>query len=479
MSLTRSRPAHQDWPTPILVTTAEVLRRITPPTLASLVLLDTETATTQTEIAAVINRDQSTVSDYFQSLKLENSDMALVEKSNQTYRLTDTGKDVLDLVNTPRQVGTELETVDWGSEDAKNQIGAHLSPLHDSQSVQPFILLYSLGSISAIASSRGEVESVEASEVINDVTNRLRRTEKTTSNQKLRQIINRFAERDTVVSDDGRLTLTEKGQRHVVLLNQVAEVVSDRIAAAQNDTADSPTVDEIALRMRRGRLATSYSLENNDPELVDESHIYHKLKRIDVLDTPNDDWHSYRWLTIENTGTSPTSAIDHKESGDTKIGFGDMDPAAFLGGPEGQRLAIENLSDYQPAIEQKMKIHFPHPLPSGESLTIYYQISWPNELAHYPEGELDQTISLTRYPKGVNQLQFGIVDKVGHTTVDCQKFLGEQDQRWKCLSKPPEQIEADQRSDLRPIHGEGYRGYIFTIPSPIYPGYRIAYSLKE
>lgn len=479
MTLTRSRATHQDWPTPTLVTTGEVLRRITPPTLASLVLLDTETATTQTEIAAIINRDQSTVSDYFQSLKLEHTDVALIEKSNQTYRLTDTGKDVLDLVTTPRQLGTELDTVDWGSEEDKNQMGTRLSPLHDSQSVQPFILLYTLGYRSAVANSHGDLESVEASEVVSDVKTRLRKTEKSTSNQKLRQIINRFAERDEVVSGDGRISLTEKGQRHVVLLNQVAEVVSERTASARNETADSPTVDEIALQMRRGRLATSYSLENDDPELVDESHIYQKLKRIDVLDTPNDDWHSYRWLTVENNGTAPTNAILHKESGDTKITFGDMDLAAFLDGPEGQRLAIENLSDYEPAIEQKMKIYFPNPLLSGESLTIYYQISWPNELAHYPEGELDQTISLTRYPQGVGELQFGVVDTIEHTAVDCQKFLGEKDQRWKCLSQPPEHIEADQRSDLRPIHGEGYGGYIYTIPSPVYPGYRIAYTLVE
>jgi DNA-binding MarR family transcriptional regulator len=465
---------------PILVTTADVLRTITPTTLASLVVLDNGTATTQTEIADVINRDQSTVSSSFQSLMIENTDIALVEKSDQSYELTDTGKEVLDLVTDTRQLGTELNTVDWGSEKAKEQIAERFAPLSGSRSVEPFLLLDSLTSRSKSGGTHEGLQSVEADKTVRDIENRLQKIDRTTSKPKLRQITERFAERNAVVSDGDRLTLTEKGQRHADLLNQVAEVVSQRVEPTQNDEPDSPSVDELALQMRRGRLATSYSLENDDPELVDESHIYHELKRIDVLDTPNDDWHSYRWLTVENNGTAPTNSIAHKESGDTKITFEDMDLAAFLDNRDGRQLEIENLTDYEPAIEQKMAIYFPNPLPPGESLTIYYQISWPNELAHYPEGELDQTISLTRYPQGVGKLQFGIMDKKRHVGVDCEKFLGEKDKRWKPLSTVPKNIDAaNQRSELEPIHGEGYDGYIYTIPSPIYPGYRIAYTHRD
>lgn len=473
------RSSRRDWPTPILVAASEVLRAITPTTLASLVLLDNGTATTQTEIADAINRDQSTVSSCFQSLKIEHVDVSLVEKSGRSYELSDLGKIVVDLVTDTRQLGTELDTVDWGSESDKEQIVARLTPLHGSRSVVPFLLLDSLASRSEMGGSPDALQAVKLDKIALDVENRLQKIDRTTSKQKLRQITERFVERNAVTSDDGRLSLTEKGQRQAELLNKVAEAVSKRTETSQNDNFNSPTVDEIALQMRRGRLATSYSLENNDPELVDESHIYRKLKRIDVLDSPNDDWHSYRWVTIENTGTTPTKAILHKESGETKITFEDLDLAAFLESQGGQQLEIEDFSDYQPAIEQKMAIYFPNPLPPGESLTIYYQISWPNELAHYPEGELDQTISLTRYLHGVDELQFGIVDKVAHVGVDCQKFLGEKDQHWRCLSNPPEQIEADNRSDLEPLHGEGYSGYMYSIRSPTYPGYRIAYTLVE
>lgn len=473
------RSRRRDWPTPILVTTSEVLRALTPTAVASLVLLDTGTATTQTEIADAINRDQSTVSSCFQSLKIDHVDVALVERSGRSYTLTDVGETVVDLVTDPRQLGTELESVDWGSEPAKEGIEAGLAPLHGSRSVVPFLLLDSLAARSEIGGGPDSRQGVALDKIAFDVENRLQKIDRTTSKQQLWQIAERFVEQNAVTVDDGRLSLTEKGQRHAELMDQVAEAVSTRTEPSQTETVDSPSVDEIALQMRRGRLATSYSLENNDPELVDESHVYRQLKRIDVLDSPNDDWRSYRWVTVENTGTTPTNAIVHKESGDTKITFEDLDLAAFLENRDGQQLKIENLSDYQPAIEQKMAMYFPTPLPPGESVSIYYRISWPNELAHYPEGELDQTISLTRYLQGVDELQFGIVDKVAHVGVDCQKFLGEADQRWKCLSIPPEQIDVDRRSDLEPIHGDGYSGYLYTIRSPTYPGYRIAYTLVE
>ncbi|GAA0462909.1 hypothetical protein MUK72_18710 (plasmid) [Halococcus dombrowskii] len=333
-------------------------------------LLDNGTATTQTEIADVINRDQSTVSSTFQSLKLENFDVSLVEKSGRTHTLTNLGKEIVEIVTDAHQLGTELDTVDWGSESDKEQISARFAPLHDSRGSVPFLLLDSLASRSEIGGARDTPRPVPPNKAARDVKNRLEKIDRSTSKQQLRQFTGRFAEQNAITVDDGSLLLTEKGQRHADLLDQVAEAVGKRIEPNQDVISDSSTVDEVALQMRRGRLATSYSLENNDPELVDKSHIYKNLKRIDALDTPNDDWHSYRRVTIKNTGTSPTNALVHKESGDTKITFEDMDLAAFLDGPDGQRLETENLSDYQPAIEQKMAIYFPNPLPPGESLVV-------------------------------------------------------------------------------------------------------------
>lgn len=474
-----SHSIRRDWSTPILLTTSKVLRAITPTSLASLMLLESGQATTQTAIADAIGRDQSTISSCFQSLRLDDSSVSLVEKVGSSYTLTPFGERVLDYVSNPQHLGIELETVELESETGKERIASHLAPLYGSRSVIPFLLLTSLAARHDIRRTRKTSQAVPLAKVLLDVDNRLQKINRTTSQRKLRQITERFVEREAITADDDHLRLTEKGQRQAELLNRVAKVVSSQTGTDQTGRSDSPTVDDIAVQMRRRRLATSYSLENNDPELVDESHIYRRLRRIDVLDSPNDDWHSHRWVTIENVGATPTTALVHKESGETKITFEDLEAAAFMRERSGQKLQVEDLNDFQPAMEQKMAIYFPDPLPPGESLTIYYTLSWPNELAHYPHGELDQSISLTRYPLGVDELQFGIVDRVPHVGVDCEKFVAEDDQYWECLSILPEQFDGEHVPNRPPRVGDEFSGYLYTIESPEAPGYRIAYTLVE
>lgn len=474
-----SHPPRRDWPTPVLTTAADILRSVTPTTLPALVLVDSGAATTQTEIADAINRDQSTISNHFQSLGFETADISLVEKSDEGYMLSNTGKEVLDFVDdTIQELGVKLDDVDWESATDKEQIGARLAPLYGSRSVEPFLLLDSLAARSGAGGLRGDPHSPKVDEVNRDVENRLQEIEKTTSNHQIRQIIDRFAEHNAITSDGDRLILTEKGQHHAHLLNRVAEVVANRVVTDQSGNyASTGSVDEAALRMRRDRIATSWSLENDDPQLLDNSHFYRDLKRVDFLDRSGDEWNSFRWITIENVGADPTNAAVHKESGENKIKFGDMDLVAFLGGPDGQRLEINNLTDKQPSFEQKVEFLFPQPLPPGESLTIYYRIRWPDELAHYSSE--NQSISLTRYNHGVGELQFGVVDKADHVKIDCQKFVGDEDQLWESVSTTPEHFEADERPDLEPIHGENYKGYVYTIRSPDYPGYRIRYTPME
>lgn len=478
MTEPRSRPTQRDWPTPILLTTSQVLRALTPTSVASLVLLERGRATTQTAIADAVGRDQSTISSCFQTLRLDESSVSLVKKASSSYTVTPFGERILDYVTDSQYLGLELSSVELGTEAGKERIASQLAPLHGSRSVIPFLLLNAVAARQELGSTRTS-QTVPLAKVSLDVDNRLQKLNRTTSRRKLRQITERFEDRGAITEDGDHIRLTEKGHRQAELLHRVAEVVSTQTPSDQTEQSDSPTVDDIAVQMRRGRLATSYSLENNDPELVDESHIYRRLKRIDMLDTPNDDWTSHRWVTIENAGTTPTTALAHKESGDTKITFEDLDPTAFLGGPDGQELQVEDLSDHQPAIEQKLAIYFPDPLPPGESLTIYYTLRWPNEIAHYPQGELDQSISLTRYPLGVDVLQFGIVDRVAHVGVDCEKFVGNDDQYWECLSILPKQIGGEHLPKRALCLGDDYSGYLYTIESPGAPGYRIAYTLVD
>lgn len=419
--------------------------------------------------------------------------MSLVVKPQRLhYTVTDIGTEVIDLVtDIVSRSGIELATIDWGSATDKEQIGTFLEPLSGSRSVEPFFLLDSLGNRSGIDGLHGCPQPVGIDDVVCDVKNRLQVMDDITSKKQIRQIIDRFDEKKAVTFEENQLTLTKKGQKHAYLLDQLAKVVDRQVErndseerhASRTDRNDDrhsiDNLDEITRRMRRKRIATAWSLETTDPQLVDESHFYQQLRRIDILDTPNNEWNSFRYLTVVNVGTDPTNAVIHKESGEHKIQFEDMNPVAFLGGRNGQRLQIKSLVAQQPAFEQKLKILFPEPLPPGESLEIYYRISWPNELTYYTSDsseELTQSISLTRCKQGVGELQFGIMDTIDHVGITCQKLVGGKDQSWKCISATPEHFKANHRSDLEPIHGEEYDGYMYTIGSPDSPAYRIDYT---
>lgn len=465
----------RDWSTPVLAIVGEILRTVTPNTLGSLVLVSNGTATTQTEIARTIDRDQSTVSTYFQSLTIETADLSLVERPNQWYAVTEIGEEVIDLVTDVSDI--DVATIDWGSAAEKEQVGTLLAPLNKSRSVTPFFVLNSLRNRSSAP------RPVSIDDVVRDVENRVQEMGETTSKKQTGQIIERFSTQNVVAIDGDHLSLTQKGKTNAQLLHQLAKIVDRQVSSGVNSgsyPAASHSIDlsVVADQMRRDRIATAWSLETDDKRLIDDSHFYCRLKRLDVLDTPSNEWNSLRWLMIENVGTEPTNAIFHKESGENKISHEDMDLAAFLDGPDGQRLKVKDLVDHQPAFEQKMKIFFPRPLPPGETLSIYYRISWPNELAHYA-GELTQSIALPRYLHGVGELQFGVVDAVNHVGIACQKLVDGDDQLWTHVSTTPEDVEVPPHPDLTPHHEEGFEGHLYTIESPDSPAYRIHYTPVE
>ncbi len=465
--------------TPVLALAGQILRTVTPNTLGALVLVSDRSSPTQTEIADAINRDQSTVSSYFQSLSMEQTDLSLIDRSDQNYSVTETGEEVINLVTDLSKI--DLASIDWKSAAEKEHIGTLLAPLHKSRSATPFFVLESLHARSGIAGLQGDTRPVEIRDVVRDVDNRVQEMGETTSKKQIDQIIERFSTQGviTIDSSNGHLTLTTSGKTNTDLLCQLAKSV-DRLTSNTDGGSPAPRIDlaEVADQMRRDRIATAWSLETDDERLVDDSHFYRRLKRIDILDTPNNEWNSLRWLTIENVGTEPTNAICHKESGENKIGFEDMDLAVFLNDPDGQRLKVKDLVDQQPAFEQKVKIFFPSPLPPGETLSIFYRMSWPNELAHY-SGELTQSIALPRYLHGVGELQFGVVDTVTHVGIDCQKLVNGTDQTWTRVSTTPEDIEVPSQPDLIAHHEEAFDGHLYTIASPDYPAYRIHYTPVE
>ncbi len=156
------------------------------------------------------------------------------------------------------------------------------------------------------------------------------------------------------------------------------------------------------------RYSSCLSIESN--EFIDNYHRYDKIKRIDVLNSKTGNYSSYRWLELTNVSNQTTNFIWHRECGETKARFTQMRVKARLNTIKGEQLVVESLVDVQPNFIQVFKIYFPFALLPGESIKIFYRLDWPGELMAYYDGELSQSISLTRYVCGTGELFFGILD---------------------------------------------------------------------
>jgi hypothetical protein len=232
-----SQSISRDHSTRVLDITASILQTITPDTLASLLLVYGGTTSSQKEVADAINRDQSTVSAYFQSLTSEKTPVSLIVKPGLRYTVTETGEEIISLFNDMfHNLDEELDSIDWGSTTDKDRIGALLAPMCESRSVAPFFVLHSLGQRSDLAHVHDTPDSVWLDDVVRDVENRLQELGESTSNPQIWQIATRFAEKDAITFDGSQLTLRKKGREHVYLLDQLAEFITTQIKTDDSES---------------------------------------------------------------------------------------------------------------------------------------------------------------------------------------------------------------------------------------------------
>lgn len=166
--------------------------------------------------------------------------------------------------------------------------------------------------------------------------------------------------------------------------------------------------EEFLKQNKEKRYSSCLSIEKND--YADRYHHYDRIKRIDVLNSTTGNYSSYRWLTITNVSHSPTKYIYHRECGETKAHFAKLRVKARQDSINGVPLQVESIIDIQPNFIQVFKIHFLRELAPGETMNVFYRLDWPGELMAYFEGELSQSISLTRYLCGTGELTFGVLD---------------------------------------------------------------------
>ena len=249
------------------------------------------------------------------------------------------------------------------------------------------------------------------------------------------------------------------------------------ITLADDDYRKKMNYESLRKETQEKRFSFAKSLEINTVEEKDIYHHYDEIIRLDVVDSVNSRYSSYRFITITNTSNSITNYIVHKESGENKTDFAKMRVRAKLSDIQGEILPVEAITKIQPNFEQYFKIFFLKPLRPGESLKIFYRLDWPNEPDAYFKSELSQSISLTRYQCGVGKLIFGVFEpyKVGASSMDVVDSF----YKIKPSNLYPQYLDIREESRLAPLHDQTMYGVEFTVNEVYDIAYRINYQLSN
>lgn len=225
------------------------------------------------------------------------------------------------------------------------------------------------------------------------------------------------------------------------------------------------------------RQSYSMSIAYGNENEYDNSHFYESIIRFDVVDNKKNTWSSYRFLTIRNDTDVYTNHIVHKECGEDKAHFKDMRIRAFYNDAGGERLSVESMTHIQPNLQQVFKINFKSPLKPGECITIFYRLDWPNEPSSYYKEELSQSISLSRYKKGVGGLIFGVFEPyeiVSSYMIEISKMNESfpSNLEYQLISIRDEPL-------LKPLHEKYYLGVKYNVDMPNSILYQILYTINK
>ncbi len=232
--------------------------------------------------------------------------------------------------------------------------------------------------------------------------------------------------------------------------------------------------DKLIEETRDERLSFGRSIDvDRKYNVIDDKHLYKRIKRIDIVEGENQI--SYRWLHIKNISDIPTNMIVHKEAGECKIKFGSMGVRAYVDDNNGVRLEVGSKTIVQPSFEQIFEIYFDKLLNPGEEKHIFYRLKWPGEALAYDDYNRSQSISLTRYIAGVDELLFGLYE---FTPIVKMQLIGINRQyKQKDLAIAPRRLSIVEDADLMPIHAKKINGIYYHICPSDDASYRIIYKL--
>jgi Mn-dependent DtxR family transcriptional regulator len=228
--------------TPRLVEAGEILRTLSPPTLATLHLLIDYDVSNQSDMADIIGCARPTVSRYLQSL--EDLSMPLARKQGRHYKPTDPGRQVFAVIeNLLSQLGRGPHEIEWSDDDDQKEVENNLSPLYDSRSTWPFLILES---IRTRVHYLDTPDPVSVEDIVIDVRARQRDIGKNVTAKQIRKTLWRFDEKEVVKFDGGKVTLDTKGKAHIRLLHKLTQILerqtedesTARAASSESDSHD-------------------------------------------------------------------------------------------------------------------------------------------------------------------------------------------------------------------------------------------------
>lgn len=214
---------------------------------------------------------------------------------------------------------------------------------------------------------------------------------------------------------------------------------------------------------------------DNDPAAVDRDHRYVCIRRVDVLDGDSGNYRSFRWLTVVNESDTATGGLVHQECGENKTKFPRMRVVARARPGDPATLPVSSLTRIQPNFRQTFRIGFPKPLEPGATAEVFYQLTWPGELHAYAEGAASQSVSLTRYERGVTDLQFTIFDTRG-IGGHCMSAITPMYEEIRFASVGVT-VTADDEPDIAVLAGRPLKGVRYDIREPVAVCYRVEYTI--
>lgn len=225
------------------------------------------------------------------------------------------------------------------------------------------------------------------------------------------------------------------------------------------------------------RLAMDLSLRETSVTF-DTEHIYDKVRRYDVTDIDKGEYRSYRWLAVRNVSDHGTRNITVYESGENRVRYDQLRIRAYVSSRDGQRLAVESLQrGNTPEFVQIFRIFFPYVLAPGHSITVFYFLAWPGEPNFYPEVTYSQSLAMHRYRRGVDRVEFGIIDPREILSATISMFDAD---RLETFSEERSQaISASDVTDLSAMRESIRNGMKFCLDQPHPSAYRIYVRVAE